>query len=274
MATFIQEGVYLDHTPSGAVAQGDVIAIGDDLFGVALTAIAATVKGALAVSGIFEFDSDDDTIAVGALCFWDSAAAEVTDTAVDNKYIGRAISASADGKVRVALNATNIGAFTAIVPGTSPDATQETFAALTAEDPTCDAADPTITAVDPDAITAADPTVVDPTTTGIDGETWESADSVVKAAIEANNTAIKAVEAELEMLIDNVTSIHTQLKAAIADLATLRDSDKAIIDDVQAIETSLEAGIDDLGTLRTAVNAGKFDLAAVVTQLEAASVLE
>lgn len=273
MATFIQEGVYLDYTPEAALVQGDVVAIEDDFFGVATAAIGAGELGALAVQGVFEFDSDGE-IAAGALVFWNSETEKVSATPADDCYIGRAVAAAADDKCRVSLNASNIGEFIAIVPGTTPAATQVTFAALTAKDPTCDAADPSITAVDPDAITAADPTVVDPTTTGIDGETWEAADSVVKAAIEANNTAIKAVEAELEKLIDDVTSTRTQLVAAIADLATLRDSDKAIIDDVQAIKTSLEAGIDDLGTLRTAVNAGKVDLAAVVTQLKAALVLE
>lgn len=231
MATFIQEGVYLDYTPEAALVQGDVVAIEDDFFGVATAAIGAGELGALAVQGVFEFDSDG-VIAAGALVFWDSETETVSATPADDCYIGRAVAAAADDKCRVSLNASNIGEYTAIVPGTTPAATQVTFAALTA--------------VDPDAITAADPTVVDPTTEGIDGAEWAAADSVVKAAIEANNTAIKAVEAELEKLIDDVTSTRTQLVAAIADLATLR----------------------------TAVNAGKVDLAAVVTQLEAALVLE
>ena len=316
MATFIQSGVYLDHTPSDALAQGDVVAIEDDFYGVALAAIAANAKGALAVQGVFEFVSDG-VIAAGALVFWNSGTSKVSATPAPKCYIGRAVAAAASNKCRVALNASNIGKYTPIVPGSKPTVTQATVGVLTATDPTCDATDPSITAedpaemkaedpsitaVDPAGMNAADPTVVDPTTTGIDGATWESADSVVKAAIEANNTAIKAVETELVKLIadvasirtqlvaaiadlgtlaasdaaiiDDVTAIRTQLVAAIADLATLRDSDKAIIDDVQAIETSLEAGIDDIDTLKTALNAGKTDLAAVVAQLEAALVLE
>ena len=69
MATFIQSGVYLDHTPVSALAQGDVVAIEDDFYGVALAAIAAGVKGALAVQGVFEFVSDG-VIAAGALVAW------------------------------------------------------------------------------------------------------------------------------------------------------------------------------------------------------------
>jgi predicted RecA/RadA family phage recombinase len=273
-AVFVQKGAAIDYTPTeAAVDAGDIVFLANNYAGVAEFPIAQNAMGSLAVTGIFKCAKDGNAIAAGALLYWNTDKAQAG--AVSNKYLGRAAIAAAetDPYVYFFLNAPNIGAFTAIDPQSSPVATQATIGDLTATDPTCDAADPTITAVDPAAITAADPTVVDPTTTGIDGETWEAADSVVKAAIEANNTAIKAVESEVKKLIDDVTSIHTQLKAAIADLATLRDSDKAIIDDVQAIETSLEAGIDDIGTLKTAANAAKTDLAAVVTALKTAGAL-
>ena len=267
MATYIQQGEFVDYTPSGAgVAAGDVIALGNDFFGVALRDIADGEKGALATGGIFEFVSTG-TVAAGALVFWDASNKRVSTAAVSNTYIGRASAAAADNKCRVFLNATNIGEFTAITPGAAPKATQAAIVALTAADPTVDVADPTITAVDPAEMNAKDPTVVDPVTDTITGTDYTGQAAIIKLAIEANTTAVKAVEAEVEKLIDDVTAIRTQLVAAIADLATLRDSDKAIIDDVQAIETSLEAGIDDLGTLKTAVNAAKTDLAAVVAAL-------
>ena len=273
-AVFVQKGAAIDYTPTeAAVAAGDIVFLADNYAGVAEFPIAKNAMGSLAVTGIFKCAKDKNAITAGALVYWNTDKAQAG--AVSNKYLGRAAIAAADtdSYVYFFLNAPNIGAVTAIDPQSSPVATQETIAALTATDPTCDAADPTITAVDPDAITAADPTVVDPTTDTITGTDYTGQAAIIKLAIEANNTAIKAVEAEVEKLIDDVTSIHTQLKAAIADLATLRDSDKAIIDDVQAIETSLEAGIDDIGTLKTAANAAKTDLAAVVTALKTAGAL-
>ena len=231
MATYIQTGVYLDHTPDSALAQGDVVAIEDDFYGVALAAIAAGVKGALAVQGVFEFVSDG-AIAAGALVFWNFETKKVSATPALKCYIGRAIAAAASDKCRVALNASNIGKYTAIVPGSTPTATQATI--------------DNFTAANPAAINAADPTVVDPTTEGIVGAEWGAADSVVKAAIEANNTAIKAVEAQVENLIDDLTATRAEVVKIVTDL----------------------------GTVKTALNAGKTDLAAVVAQLEAALVLE
>ena len=198
MPTYIQTGVYLDHTPDSALAQGDVVAIEDDFYGVATAAIAAGVKGALAVQGVFEFDSDG-VIAAGALVFWNSVTSKVSATPAPKCYIGRAVAAAASGKCRVALNASNIGEYTPIVPGSKPTATQATI----------------------DNFTAAAPTVVDPTTTGIDGVDWDDADSVVVAAIVANNTAIKAVKDEVVKIVADLGTIKTALNAGKTDLAAV-----------------------------------------------------
>lgn len=187
MATFIQEGVYLDHTPVSALSQGDVVAIEDDFFGVATSAIAAGVQGALAVQGIFEFVSDG-VIAAGALVFWNSETSKVSATPADDCYIGRAVAAAAGNLCRVALNASNIGEFIAIVPASAPTATQSAVSAFTAANPAA------ITAANPAAVTAADPTVVDPTTDTITGNDYTGQAAIIKLAIEANNTAIKAVK--------------------------------------------------------------------------------
>ncbi len=227
MATFIQEGVYLDHTPEVALAQGDVVAIEDDFFGVATAAIAAGVQGALAVQGVFEFDSAGE-IAAGALVFWDSGTSKVSATPAPDCYIGRAVAAAAGNRCRVALNASNIGVFTPITPGASPAVTQETFAALTA--------------VDPDEINAADPTVTDPTTDAIIGSEYSAGEAAaIKAAIEQNDTNVDAVKAALDDLIDDVTSTRTQLVAAIADLETLRTAVNAGKFDLAAVVTQLKA---------------------------------
>jgi predicted RecA/RadA family phage recombinase len=275
-AIFRKEGQSLDYTPVSAVSAGDVIALQNNFYGIAKLDIAANELGALAVNGIYQMAKPAGVINFGAILYWNAGTKQVQTTPIDNAYCGRAAAAAADADetVLVAVNACNIGSVSAPEAQAAPAVTQNAIAALTATDPTCDAADPSITAVDPAEMTAADPTVVDPVTETITGSDYTGQAAIIKLAIEANTTAVKAVEAEVEKLIDDVTAIRTQLVAAIADLATLRDSDKAIIDDVQAIETSLEAGIDDLGTLKTAVNAAKTDLATAVTALTTAGLFE
>jgi predicted RecA/RadA family phage recombinase len=54
MASYVSQGDILDHTPSSAVAAGDVVVIGA-IIGVAPRPIAANALGALAVEGVFEF---------------------------------------------------------------------------------------------------------------------------------------------------------------------------------------------------------------------------
>ena len=53
MASYVQDGDLLDHTPAAAVGAGDVVVIGS-LIGVAPRAIAANSLGALAVEGVWE----------------------------------------------------------------------------------------------------------------------------------------------------------------------------------------------------------------------------
>ena len=53
MASYVQEGHVIDHTPASAVAAGDVVVVGA-LVGVAPRAIAANSVGALSVEGVFE----------------------------------------------------------------------------------------------------------------------------------------------------------------------------------------------------------------------------
>lgn len=275
-AIYYQQGNSLDYTPTSAVGAGDVIALQNNYWGVAKLDIAANALGCLAVAGVFKVGKPAGAIAFGALLYWNASTKQAQTTPIDNAYIGRAAAAAGDddADVLLALNASNIGTVSAPEAQATPAVTQNAIAALTATDPTCDAADPSITAVDPAEMTAKDPTVVDPVTDTITGTDYTGQAAIIKLAIEANTTAVKAVEAEVEKLIDDVTALRTQLVAAIADLATLRDSDKAIIDDVQAIETSLEAGIDDLATLKTAVNAAKTDLATAVTALTTAGIFE
>ena len=206
MATFIQEGVYLDHTPEAALAQGEVVAIKDDFFGVATAAIAAGVKGALAVQGVFEFDSDGE-IPAGALVYWNSVTSKVSATPANDCYIGRAVAAAADDKCRVALNASNIGEFTAITPVSAPTLTQATVAAFTAANPAA------ITAVNPDAATAAP----------ADDDLTELIADVasIRTQLTAAIADITAVRAEVVKLVTDFGTTKTALNAAKTDIAAV-----------------------------------------------------
>jgi predicted RecA/RadA family phage recombinase len=53
MASYVSQGDILDHTPSSAVAAGEVVVIGA-IIGVAPRPIAANALGSLAVEGVFE----------------------------------------------------------------------------------------------------------------------------------------------------------------------------------------------------------------------------
>lgn len=185
MATYIQQGEFVDYTPSGSgVAAGDVIALGNDFFGVALRDIADGEKGALATGGIFEFVSTG-TVAAGALVFWDAENERVSTVSADNTYIGRASAAAADNKCRVFLNATNIGEFTAITPGTAPAPTQTAIEALTAANPA--------------AITAA---VADTDNTELLAD-------------------VAAIRAEVVKLVADAATLKTAVNAAKTDLAAV-----------------------------------------------------
>lgn len=215
MATYIQQGEFVDYTPSGAgVDAGDVVALGNDFFGVALRDIADGEKGALATGGIFEFVSTG-TVAAGALVFWDSENKRVSTAAVNNTYIGRASAAAADNKCRVFLNATNIGEFTAITPGTAPVATQTAIAALTAAAPA--------------AITAANP-------------------AEATAAVEdQDNTKlladVAAIRAEVVKLVTDLTATRAEVVKLVADAATLKTAANAAKTDLAAVVDALPSEV-------------------------------
>ncbi|MBN8605076.1 MAG: DUF2190 family protein [Planctomycetes bacterium] len=105
-ATFIQEGHYIDYTPVGALASGDVVVQGD-LVGVTVRPIAAGELGSLAVDGIFDFNKNTGVaFTVGTILFWDDTNNVVTTTSAGNKSIGKVVRAAAltDTTVRIRLS--------------------------------------------------------------------------------------------------------------------------------------------------------------------------
>ena len=97
-ATYVQEGASIDYTPSGAVAEGDVVVQGD-LVGVVVRPIEADRLGALAVEGVFDFPKGTGSasaIAAGKKVYWDDGNQVATETAGGNTYIGKTILAATD----------------------------------------------------------------------------------------------------------------------------------------------------------------------------------
>jgi len=107
MATYIDEGYSIAHTPSSAVSAGEVV-VQNDLVGVAKLAIAANVLGSLTVRGVFDFPKatgGGSAIAAGKKVYWDDTNDVITETSTDNTYAGKTIAAAGDddATVRVRL---------------------------------------------------------------------------------------------------------------------------------------------------------------------------
>jgi len=108
-ANFVQDGNAIDYTPASDVAAGDVVVQGE-LVGVAKQPIAAGCRGALAVTGVFDFPKSvgvGEAISAGAKVYWDvaDAVAKTDDETGANKYIGKVVGAAGDDDtiVRVRL---------------------------------------------------------------------------------------------------------------------------------------------------------------------------
>ena len=87
------EGKTINYTPSGAVAAGDVIVIGD-IVAVATVPIAANTLGAVDVEGVFQFPkgvTSSSAISAGAKLYWDASGEVVTTTSASNKVAGYAV---------------------------------------------------------------------------------------------------------------------------------------------------------------------------------------
>ena len=97
LTTLVSTGDMIDYTPGSAVAAGDVI-VQTDLIGIATQDIAASKKGALAVTGVFDFPKDTgsaDAIVAGDTLYWDAGNEVATATASTHKQLGKAVAAAA-----------------------------------------------------------------------------------------------------------------------------------------------------------------------------------
>ena len=104
MASYVQDGDLLDHTPGSAVAAGEVVVIGS-LVAVAPRPIAANAQGALAVDGVWEFPCPSGaTGAQGSAINWYATSGVAhASTGVAAGKLAKA-RAAADTTVHVLLN--------------------------------------------------------------------------------------------------------------------------------------------------------------------------
>jgi predicted RecA/RadA family phage recombinase len=212
-AVFVQKGAAIDYTPTeAAVDAGDIVFLANNYAGVAEFPIAQNAMGSLAVTGIFKCAKDGNAIAAGALLYWNTDKAQAG--AVSNKYLGRAAIAAAetDPYVYFFLNAPNIGAFTAIDPQPSPEATQVDISAFTAVNPAA------ITAVNPDAATAA-PGDADTTKLIAD---------------------VASIRTQLTAAIADITAVRTEFVKAVTDFGTVKTALNAAKADLAAVVTALK----------------------------------
>jgi len=182
MAKFVQEGRSIDYRPQAAVPAGTIVKIADNFFGVALRPIAAGKLDALRIEGVIEGPKGTDSIAFGALVFWDGS--KFTTTAVTGGYIGRAIS-DQGSKLWVLLNGSNLGSITLVAP-TKTDA-------------------PTPTAADVTPTSTADVTV-----TG----TYADDDDNIAAGINANRADVATLATNLNKVNDDIAALVAALKTA------------------------------------------------------------
>jgi predicted RecA/RadA family phage recombinase len=107
IATFVQKGDSIDHTPATNIAAGTVVVQGD-LVGIAKLDIAANTLGSLSVTGIFDvpkIGGPGMAITTGTMLYWDSANKYATTIEIEGKYMGKAVrdAGDNDATVRVKL---------------------------------------------------------------------------------------------------------------------------------------------------------------------------
>jgi len=110
-ARSLRDGKTVAYTPGSAKAAGDVV-VQSTMVGVAVQAIAANVKGALAVEGVFRVVKVTGAISAGDAVYWDADGDPVGGTAGtggattsadsgNNKFMGKAESAALSGDATV-----------------------------------------------------------------------------------------------------------------------------------------------------------------------------
>lgn len=91
-ARFIHDGDSIDFRAGANVSAGDVVVQGD-LIGIAKIDIPAGNLGALAVTGVFDIETDGTLSTAGSKAYWNVAQKVATDSdgGGTNKYLGKLV---------------------------------------------------------------------------------------------------------------------------------------------------------------------------------------
>jgi len=104
-ATYIHDGDAVDHTPSLAVASGDVVVSGE-VARIAKLAIAASALGALATRGVFDVAKATGAWTDGEAIYWDDDGDPLGGTPGSGAATTTVSSSSGDGFLGFAIGAT------------------------------------------------------------------------------------------------------------------------------------------------------------------------
>lgn len=100
MKNFRKSGTTVSFTAAGTVPGGDIVLLGNGLFGVCAYDVVSADSGEAQMTGTFEFaKTSANTPAAFADAYWDDTAKEVTTTATANTLIGQFIQAYGSGDV-------------------------------------------------------------------------------------------------------------------------------------------------------------------------------
>lgn len=120
-ATFVQEGLSIDHTPAADIVAGDVVLVGTSLVGIAKRGITALKLGAIALTGVFDVVQAAVAFTAGDAVYWDADGSPVggealsgaaTSTATANTFMGFALAdtEATDATVRLVLRSVEASA--------------------------------------------------------------------------------------------------------------------------------------------------------------------
>ena len=97
VSKFLQEGHYVDYTPSGADCTGGTIVVQGEMVGLADIDIAEDALGALRTDGVWRVPKTAGTgeeLTAGAIVYWDAGNVVVTTTASAHMILGNVVTAA------------------------------------------------------------------------------------------------------------------------------------------------------------------------------------
>lgn len=107
----VQQGNYIDHTPSGvSITSGQLVQVGD-LHGVAVTAIADGETGALCLEGVYTFPkltgAAADATTLGGPVYFSAGSVSGSSSSGTRKQVGNALAVAAQAAATVVVRLRN-----------------------------------------------------------------------------------------------------------------------------------------------------------------------